>query len=98
MHNYKYNGLSLPPPPSLSSLPQAGRPSFQAYELPDRALLFQPPKNKTEVLKPVSFLASARVLSSVKDNDSYVGFVGVQDKEVRVRNIMIVYTHIIIIL
>ena len=84
------NDLSLLPPLSLSSLAQAGRPSFQAYELPDRALLFQPPKNKTEVLKPVSFLASARVLSSVKDNDSYVGFVGVQDKDIRVCNITIV--------
>ena len=59
---------------------QAGRTAFQPYELPDRALVFQPPRNKTEVLKPVTFIGSARVLSSVKDNDSYVGFVGVQDK------------------
>ena len=79
------------------SLSQAGRTGFQPYELPDRALLFQPPKNKTEVLKPVNFLASARVLSSVRDNDSYVGFVGVQDKEVRVcSSILMLYKTIII--
>ena len=42
--------------------------------------MFQPPRNKTEVLKPVTFIAPARVLASVVDQDSYTGFVGVQDK------------------
>ena len=42
--------------------------------------MFQPPRNKTEVLKPVTFIGPARVLSSVVDQDSYTGFVGVQDK------------------
>ena len=43
--------------------------------------MFQPPRNKTEVLKPVTFIAPARVLASVVDQDSYTGFVGVQDKD-----------------
>ncbi|XP_064396169.1 neutrophil cytosol factor 2-like isoform X2 [Halichondria panicea] len=48
------------------------------YKLPEKTLLFHPPKNKTEGMKPVNFLGKAKVVSSVVDQDSYVGFVGVQ--------------------
>ncbi len=34
---------------------------FQLYELPDKAMIFQPPRNKTEVLKPINFLGKAKV-------------------------------------
>ena len=34
---------------------------FEAYKLPDKAMIFQPPRNKTEVLKPVNFLGKAKV-------------------------------------
>ena len=46
---------------SLFFLPQLNSPLFQSYQLPDNALVFQPPRNKTEVLKPVNFLGKAKV-------------------------------------
>ena len=45
--------------------------------------MFQPPRSKTAVLKDVNFLGEAKVLSSVVDNDSYTGFVGVQVSSVQ---------------
>ena len=35
--------------------------SFQSHQLPDNAMVFQPPRSKTEVLKPVNFLGKAKV-------------------------------------
>jgi hypothetical protein len=61
---------------------KAGK-TFLPYRLPKSCMWFLPPRNKTDVIKPVNFLKPAKVVSSIVDQDDFTGFVGAQDKRLR---------------
>ncbi|CAI8022822.1 Neutrophil cytosol factor 2 [Geodia barretti] len=57
--------------------------TFLPYRLPKSCMWFLPPRNKTDVIKPVKFLKPAKVVSSIVDQDDFTGFVGAQNKRSR---------------